>query len=152
MTDGQEKTVQCQALPEPGVSSELEVALERRFSEHILNSSIGRGKVPIGKPSTPSTKPVSSPPGLTKSGWGDVLKLCLKKATQGEGWTHMERACGPVIPGILSLQLELVWPRNVSGRYGDSVHYGDEYYFSTFIGQACTNLTGRWRALFARYF
>ena len=33
-----------------------------------------------------------------------------------------------------------------------SVRYSDEYYFSTFIGRACTNLTGRWRALFARYF
>ena len=33
-----------------------------------------------------------------------------------------------------------------------SVCYGDEYYFSTFIGQARTNLTGRWRVLFARYF
>ena len=90
MTAGQEKTVQRQALPEPGVSSELEVTLERRFSEHVLNSSIGRGKVPIGKPSTPGTKPISSPPRLTKAGWGDVLKLHLKKATQGEGWTHIE--------------------------------------------------------------
>ena len=32
------------------------------------------------------------------------------------------------------------------------VRYGDEYYFSTFIGRACTNLTGRWQALFAWYF
>ena len=33
-----------------------------------------------------------------------------------------------------------------------SVRYGDEYYFSTFVGRARTNLTGRWWALFARYF
>ena len=33
-----------------------------------------------------------------------------------------------------------------------SVHYGDEYYFSTSVGRARTNLTGRWWALFARYF
>ena len=32
------------------------------------------------------------------------------------------------------------------------VRYGDKYYFSTFVGQAHTNLTGRWWALFARYF
>ena len=38
------------------------------------------------------------------------------------------------------------------GSSWHSVRYGDEYYFSTFVGQACTNLTGRWRALFARYF
>ena len=66
MTARQEKTVWRQALLAPGVSSELEIALERRFSEHVLNSSLGRGKVPIGKPSTPGPKPVSSPPGLTK--------------------------------------------------------------------------------------
>ena len=33
-----------------------------------------------------------------------------------------------------------------------SICYGDEYYFSTFVGWACTNLTERWWALFARYF
>ena len=46
-----------------------------------------------------------------------------------------------------------VGPAVVCG--GSSQHlvcYGDEYYFSTFVGQACTNLTERWRALFARYF
>ena len=31
------------------------------------------------------------------------------------------------------------------------VHYGDEYYFSTFVGRARTNLTKRWQALFAWY-
>ena len=55
----------------PGVSSDLEVALQRIYSEHVLNSSVGRGKVPIGRS-------------------GDVLKLHLKKVTQGKGWTHVE--------------------------------------------------------------
>ena len=36
------------------------------------------------------------------------------------------------------------------GRLWLTVCYGDESYF--FNGQACTNLTGRWRALSARYF
>ena len=68
MTAGQEKMVRHQALLAPGMSSELELTLERRFSEHVMNSSLRRGKVPIGKPSTPSPKPISSPPGLTKAG------------------------------------------------------------------------------------
>ena len=38
------------------------------------------------------------------------------------------------------------------GSSRHSVHYGDEYYFSTFVGRARTNLTGRWWALFAWYF
>ena len=39
-----------------------------------------------------------------------------------------------------------------SGSSRHSVRYADEYYFSTLVGWARTNLTGRWRALFARYF
>ena len=38
------------------------------------------------------------------------------------------------------------------GSSQHSVCYGDEYYFSTFVGRARTNLTGRWQALFTRYF
>ena len=38
------------------------------------------------------------------------------------------------------------------GSSRHSVHYGDEYYFSTLVGWACTNFTERWRALFAWYF
>ena len=46
-----------------------------------------------------------------------------------------------------------VGPAVVCGRSSQhSVRYSDEYYFSTFVGRACTNLTGRWRALFTRYF
>ena len=46
-----------------------------------------------------------------------------------------------------------VSPAVVRGRSSrHSVCYGDEYYFSTFVGWAHTNLTGRWWALFARYF
>ena len=67
MTAAQEKTVRHQALPVPGVFSELEIALERRYSEHVLSSSMGRGKLVVKNPTTPGPKPVTSPPGLTKS-------------------------------------------------------------------------------------
>ena len=68
MTAAQEKTVWHQALPVPGVSSELEIAPERRYSEHILSSSMGRGKLIVKNPTAPGPKPVTSPPGLTKAG------------------------------------------------------------------------------------
>ena len=68
MTAAQEKTVRHQALPQPGESSELEPALERRYSEQVLSLSVGRGKLVAEKPITPSPKPITSPPGLTKSG------------------------------------------------------------------------------------
>ena len=61
MTAAQEKTVRHQALPVPGMSSELEIALERRYSEHILSSAMGRGKLIIENPTTPHPKPITSP-------------------------------------------------------------------------------------------
>ena len=87
MTAAQEMTVKCQALSVPGESSELEVVLEKkRYSEQLLHSK-GRGKLVAENPTAPSHKPVTScPPGLTKAGRGDTLKLHLKRA-RGEGWS-----------------------------------------------------------------
>ena len=62
MTAAQEKTVRCQALLVPGVSSELEIALERRYSKHVLSSSMGRGKLIVENPTIPGPKPITSPP------------------------------------------------------------------------------------------
>ena len=72
MTASQEVSVKHQALPIPGESSELEVVLERQYSEQLLGSK-GRGKLVVEKPTTPGHKPVtSSPPGLLKSGEGTL--------------------------------------------------------------------------------
>ena len=80
MTAAQEMTVRHQALPVPGESSELEVVLEKRYSEQLLCSK-GRGKLVAKNPTIPGHKPVpSSTPGLTKVGRGDALKLHLKRA------------------------------------------------------------------------
>ena len=59
MTAAQEITVKRQALPVPGESSELEVFLEKRYSEQLLHSK-GRGKLVAKKPTTPSHKPFTS--------------------------------------------------------------------------------------------
>ena len=68
MTASQEMTVKCQALPVPGEFSELEVILEKKYSEQLLRSK-GRGKLVAENPTTPGHKPVTScPPGLTKVG------------------------------------------------------------------------------------
>ena len=60
--------VRRQALLVPGMSLELEITLERRYSEHVLSSAMGRGKLIVENPITPSPKPVTSPPELTKAG------------------------------------------------------------------------------------
>ena len=66
MTAAQETTVRHQALPVRGQSSELEVVLERRYSEEILRSR-GKGKPVVEKPTAPSQKSDTST-GLTKIG------------------------------------------------------------------------------------
>ena len=71
MTAGQEQTVQHQALPMPGKSSDLEVISEKLYTEYLKKiPSAGRGKSPMGRAGT--------------------LMLHLKKAAQGKGWTHAE--------------------------------------------------------------
>ena len=68
MMAAQEMTVKRQALPVPGESSELEVVLEKRYSEQLLHSK-GRGKLIAEKPTAPGHKPITScPPRLTKAG------------------------------------------------------------------------------------
>ena len=97
MTATQEMMVRHQALPVPGKSSELEVILEKRYSEQLLRSK-GRGKLVGENPTIPGHKPVtSSIPGLTKVRRGDALKLHLKRAAQGEGWSFETRDSGPSV-------------------------------------------------------
>ena len=64
MTAAQEMLVKHQALPIQGQSSELEVVLERRYSEQLLHSK-GRGKLIVENPTVPGQKSVTSS-GLTK--------------------------------------------------------------------------------------
>ena len=93
MTAAQEMTVRCQALPVQGESSELEVVLEKMYSEQLLHSK-GRGKLTVENPTVPGHKPVTAS-GLTKVRRGDTLKLHLKKTARGEGWSIEMRDSGP---------------------------------------------------------
>ena len=57
MIAAQEKTVRHQALLVPGMFSELEIALERRYSKHVLSSAMGRG-IPPPPVRSPSPHPL----------------------------------------------------------------------------------------------
>ena len=71
MTAGQEQTVQHQALPIAGESSELEVLSEKLYTEYLGKmSSMCEGKSPLGRAGT--------------------LRLHLKKAEKG--WTQANRS------------------------------------------------------------
>ena len=83
MTATQEVTVRRQALPVQGESSELEVVLEKMYSEQVLHSK-GRGKlVTLSR--------------LTKIRRGDALKLYLKRTAWGEGWSVEMKDLGPTV-------------------------------------------------------
>ena len=92
MTATQEMTVRRQALPVQGESSELEVILEKRYSEQLLHSK-GRGKLVVENPTAPGHKPITSS-GLTKVRRGDALKLHLKRTVGDEGWSVEMRDLG----------------------------------------------------------
>ena len=50
----------------------------------------GRGKLIIGNPPADSHKPIPSPPGSTKTGQTEALKLHLRRGPLGEGWSTVE--------------------------------------------------------------
>ena len=79
MTARQEQTIQRQALPMPGESSDLEVISEKLYTEYLKKTpSAGRGKIPLRRAGS--------------------LTLHLKKTAQGKGWTHAEpRDTGPEV-------------------------------------------------------
>ena len=93
MMAAQEMTVRHQALPVQGESSELEVVLEKRYSEQLLCSK-GRRKLVVENPTIPGHKSVTSSR-LTKVGPSDALKLHLKRTARGEGWSVETRDSGP---------------------------------------------------------
>ena len=72
-------------LPQPGVSSQLEITLERLYSAactKLKSSEKGRA----GKHGAKST---TTPPGLLKLGRGTVPKVRLRKDSPGLGWSHV---------------------------------------------------------------
>ena len=122
MTATQEMTVKRQALPVPGESSELEVILEKRYYKQLLRSK-GRGKRIAENPTTPGHKPVTScPPGLTKAGQGDTLKLHLKRA-RGEGWSVEMRDSDPSMGRLSQTLQETSKPPKVNRLSGLAIHH-----------------------------
>ena len=73
-----------------GISSVLEVAIERCYNEHVMDMAAQQKKKEqqgrLRPKSTPSSKPTAK-----SLGRGQTLKLYLKKAAPGEGWA-------PVLP------------------------------------------------------
>ena len=114
MTVAQEMMVRCQALPVPGESSELEVVLERMYSEQLLRSR-GRGKLTVENPAVPGHKPVTAS-GLTKAGARGYPQAGLKEDCPGWRLEYWDEGFGPECRTPIPS-----WSRNrqTAGRWTD---------------------------------
>ena len=75
-----------QPIPVEGQSSKLEVTMETCYNRELQEEQKSKSK--------PGTQPASSTPSTSRTpsglGHSQTLKLHLKKATQGVGWTHIK--------------------------------------------------------------
>ena len=87
-TSEEECWIRHQPIPVAGISSDLEVAMERCYTKHVMDTASQEKKAPqekLGVKPSPAPKP-SGPKTL---GCGEMIKLHLKKAVRGPGWTHV---------------------------------------------------------------
>ena len=87
-----------QAIPVAGISSDLEVAMEMCYNQHIMDMAAQQKKKEQqekpGQKATPSSKPT----GIKNMGHGETIKLHLRKKAPGQDWTHvMPKDNGPDI-------------------------------------------------------
>ena len=78
-----------QATPVAGISSELEVAMEWEYNQHMLDTAAQQKKKELQEKSVPKPALSSRPAGLKTLGCGDMIKLHLCKKAPGEDWTHV---------------------------------------------------------------
>ena len=89
-TSEEERKMCRQAIPVTGITSDLEVAMERCYNEHILNMATQQKKKDLHeKPgSKPGLAPKSSKTTWTRNlGRGEMLKIHLKKKAPGQDLT-----------------------------------------------------------------
>ena len=78
-----------QAIPVAGILSDLEVAMEMCYNQHIMDTATQEKKKEQqekpGQKATPSSKPT----GIKNLGCGETIKLHLCKKAPGQDWTHV---------------------------------------------------------------
>ena len=88
-TSEEEWKMHRQAIPVVGISSDLEVAMEMCYNQHIMDNAAQQKKKEqqekLGEKATPSSKPT----GIKNLGRGETIKLHLRKKAPGQDWTHV---------------------------------------------------------------
>ena len=97
-TSEEEQKMHCQAIPVAGILSDLEVAMEICYNQHIMDTAAQQKKKEQqekpGQKATPSSKPTR----IKNLGHRETIKLHLRKKAPGQDWTHvMPKDDGPDI-------------------------------------------------------
>ena len=84
----EEKRRMChQPIPVAGISSNLEVAMEKCYNEHIMDMAAQEKKKALQEKPGTKPSPSSKPSGLNNMGCGETIKIHLKKMAPGQDWT-----------------------------------------------------------------
>ena len=88
-TSEEEWRMRHQPILVAGISSDLEVAMERYYNEHVMDTATQEKKKALQEKPGPKPSPSSKPSGLKNKGCGETLKIHLKKMAPGQVWTHV---------------------------------------------------------------
>ena len=78
-----------QAIPVVGISSDLEVAMERCYNQYIMDTATQQKKKELQEKPGPKPTLSSKPTGVNNIGHGETIKLHLRKKAPGQDWTHI---------------------------------------------------------------
>ena len=78
-----------QAIPVVGISSDLEVAMEKCYKQYIMDMAAQQKKKELQEKPGPKSIPSPKPTGVKKMGCSDTIKLHLRKKAPGQDWTHV---------------------------------------------------------------
>ena len=87
LTSEEERRMHCQPIPVVGISSVLEVTMEKCYNECIMDTAAQQKKKEQQEKPGPKSTPSSKPTLAKGKGYGKALKIHLKKAAPGQGWT-----------------------------------------------------------------
>ena len=88
-TSEEEWKMHRQAIPVVGILSDLEVAMDMCYNQHIMDTAAQQKKKEQQEKLGPKAAPSSKPTGIKNMGRGETIKLHLRKKAPGQDWTHV---------------------------------------------------------------
>ena len=88
-TSEEERKMRRQAIPVAGILSDLEVAMEMCYNQHIMDTVAQQKKKEQQEKPGPKAAPPSKPTGIKNMGLRETIKLHLWKKAPGQDWTHI---------------------------------------------------------------